>query len=175
MRWAVTPRADTDDETRASSAGPVPTARTPRRHPLAGLQVLVLHEDLVPVGLTEEERELRFVRLAPSEPLAEPLQFGFRGSKLAEEFDRRHGAVPRIVEALQVRQRDLQRIHDLPRALVVRIRHVEDEASDHRLRGGIVPKDVREDREVVLDGVGAALEPRFRADAREALLVPAIG
>src|SRR2546425_124902 len=32
-----------------------------------------------------------------------------------------------------------------------------------------------EDHEVVLDRVGAALEPRFRADNREALLVPAIG
>src|SRR5207302_4884636 len=40
---------------------------------------------------------------------------------------------------------------------------------------GIVPQNVGEDREVVLDRVRPPMEPRLRADDREALLVPPVG
>src|SRR5207245_863120 len=137
---------------------------------LPALQVLTLHLGLVAVGLLQEEDELGFVRLSAAQPFAESLELGFRGPKLTQELDRGHRPIPFILEALEVRKGDLERVHDLPSPLVMGVRDIQDQAADHRLGRGIVPQDVREHGQVVLDRVRPTLEPRLRADVREALL-----
>src|SRR2546427_970818 len=106
---------------------------------LPALQVLTLHLGLVAVGLLQEEDELGFVRLSAAQPFAESLQLGFRGPELAQELDRTHRPIPCVFEALEVREGDLERVHDLPSPLVVGVRDVQDHAPDHRLRSRVVP------------------------------------
>src|SRR5439155_196384 len=139
------------------------------------LQVIPLHLGLVPIRLAEQEIDLGGLSFPSVHPVAEGLQLRLRRPQLAEELDRGHRPLPLLLEALQVLQRDLEGVRDLTGPLLLRIRDIEDEPADHRLARWVVPQDVRQDGEVVFDRVGAALEPRLRADDREALLVPSVG
>src|SRR3989475_1291356 len=165
----------TDHGRLRSARWPVRVGRSPPWDLLGALQVLTLHLGLVSVRLPQEEDELGFVRLSASQPFAEPLELGSRGPKLAQELDCGHRPIPCVFEALEVREGDLERVHDLPGPLVMGVRDIQDQASDHRLGRGIVPEDVRKHGEVVLDRVGPTLEARPRADDRETLLVTAVG
>src|SRR2546422_10088073 len=86
--------------------------RRPPWDRLRALQVLTLHLGLVAIGLPQEEDELGFVRFSAAQPFAEPLQLGLRGPEFAEELDGGHRLIPCVVEAIEVRERGLERVHD---------------------------------------------------------------
>src|SRR5207247_10555072 len=115
------------------------------------LQVVAFHLGLVPIRLAEQEIDLGSLGFPPLQPVAESLKFRLCGPQLSQEFDRGHRPIPLLVQALKVLQSNLECVRDFAGPLLLRIRNVEDEPADHRLARWVVPQNVREDGQIVLD------------------------